>query len=218
MFTGLVEGIGKVKAISRIRRDMTLAIEPLFDMSDCRIGDSISVNGVCLTITGLAGKALKIDVSGETLSRSNIGQLKVGNEVNLERALRLTDRLGGHLVSGHVDGVGKILEMVQEDRSWVLSIEIDETLSKYVIEKGAIAVEGISLTINRCQETHFEVNIIPQTAQKTTILRKKVGDRVNIETDMIGKYVEKFFLKERSSQGVKREVDSEMLKKFGFDV
>ncbi len=218
MFTGLVEGIGEVKEIQRVRKDMRLIIVPQFDMLDCRVGESISVNGVCLTITGIQGETFTMDVSGETLSRSTMGQLKAGDEVNLERPLRLADRLGGHLVSGHVDGVGKILKKEQQERSWLLRIGMDEALARYTIEKGSVAVEGISLTINDCQDTYFEVNIIPQTAQETNILNKKVGDLVNIETDMIGKYVEKFFHKERSSPQGKGSslINEEMLKKYGF--
>ncbi|KPK29523.1 MAG: riboflavin synthase subunit alpha [Nitrospira bacterium SG8_3] len=218
MFTGLVEGIGDVKEIQRVREDMRLTILPLFDMSDSRQGDSISVNGVCLSITGMQGGAFSMDVSGETLSRSAMGQLKPGDKVNLERALRLGDRLGGHLVSGHVDGVGKILKKEQKERSWLFRVGIDEALTRYTIAKGSIAVEGISLTINDCQDTYFEVNIIPQTAQETTILQKRVGDLVNIETDMIGKYVEKFFQKQGAPKEKERSsrIDEEMLRKHGF--
>ena len=218
MFTGLVEGIGKVKEIQRIRKDMRLILVPQFDMSGSREGDSISVNGVCLSIAGIQGEAFSMDVSVETMSRSTMGQLKPGDEVNLERALRLGDRLGGHLVSGHVDGVGKILKKEQKERSWLLRIGIDETLARYTIEKGSIAVEGISLTINDCQDTYFEVNIIPHTAQETTISKKRVGDLVNIETDMIGKYVEKFFQKQGVSAEEKRpsSINEEMLTKHGF--
>lgn len=218
MFTGLIEGMGKVKGINRIEGDMRLTLVPLFDASDCRIGDSISVNGVCLTITEIKEGALMMYVSGETKSQSTMGQLKPGDEVNLERALRLEDRLGGHLVSGHVEGMGKILKKEMAQRSWLIRIGIDKNLSRYTIEKGSIAVDGISLTINRCQDTYFDVNIIPQTVQETTILRKKVGDRVNIETDLIGKYVEKFFLNGRLSQTEKKSalIDREILKKYGF--
>ncbi len=210
--------MGKVKEISRIQGDMRLTIVPLFDMSDCQIGESISVGGACFTVTGIKEKSFTMDVSGETLSRTTIGQLKPGDEVNLERALRLSDRLGGHLVSGHVDEMGKILKKESKQRSWLLRIGIPEELARYTVEKGSVAVDGVSLTINRCQETYFEVNIIPQTAQETTILRKKVGDLVNIETDLIGKYVEKFFAKDGLSQKEKRSsvIDPEMLKKHGF--
>ena len=218
MFTGLVEGIGTIKVITRTRGDMGLTIMPLFGMSDCRKGDSISVSGVCLTMTQIKEGTISMDVSGETIARSTMGQLKKGDEVNLERSLRLSDRLGGHLVSGHVDGVGIILKKESIQRSWLIGIEIDQSLSRYTIEKGSIAVDGISLTINRCQEGYFEVNIIPETARQTTILKTKVGNRVNIETDLIAKYVERFFLKERLSEKEKASsvIDQEMLKRFGF--
>ena len=218
MFTGLVEGIGTVKAISRRGEDLRLTVAPLVDMSDVRTGDSISISGVCLTVTDIKAGALTADVSGETLSRSTLGTLRLGDEVNLERALRFTDRLGGHLVSGHVDGVGSLLRKEEQQRSWILKIAMDAALSRYVIEKGSIAVDGISLTVNRCEETAFEVNVIPETGRVTTILKKKVGDLVNIETDLIGKYVEKFFMKEQASAPEKRSsnIDAEMLKKHGF--
>ncbi len=218
MFTGLIEGIGKVTGITRTRGDMKLTIMPLFDMSDCGIGDSISVNGVCLTITGIKDRSISMDVSQETISRSILDQFKQGDEVNLERAMRLTDRLGGHLVSGHVDGVGRILKTEQNQRSWLIRIGIDEDLARYTIEKGSIAVDGISLTINSCQNRYFEVNIIPETAKQTTILRKKAGDLVNIETDLIAKYIEKFLLKERFAETEKRSsvIDQKMLNRYGF--
>jgi riboflavin synthase len=218
MFTGLIEGKGKIKEITRVRGGMVLVITPLFDLSDCRGGDSVSINGVCLTVTDLKDGYLKMDVSEETVSRSTMGQLRPGDEVNLERALRLTDRLGGHLVSGHVDGMGKILKKEQKQKSWLFRIGIDEALGRYTIEKGSVAVDGISLTINDCQDTFFEVNIIPQTAQETTLLKKKIGDSVNIETDLIGKYVEKFLLKDKLPEQQKKSttINEEMLRKFRF--
>jgi len=190
MFTGLIEGIGKVKELSRFGEDLSITISPLFDMPDIRIGESISVDGVCLTVTRLGQGSFRLDVSAETLSKSTLTETKVGDEVNLERALRVTDRLGGHLVSGHVDGVGRILKKEQRQRSWVLWFGVEENLLRYIIEKGSVAVDGISLTVNRCDDHAFEVNVIPQTGRETGILKKKVGAPVNIETDLIGKYVE----------------------------
>ena len=219
MFTGLVEGIGKIKELSRFGEDLSLTISPFFDMFDTRTGDSISVDGVCLTVTSVNQGSFRVDVSAETLSRSTLFGIKVGDEVNLERALRLTDRLGGHLVSGHVDGVGRMLKKEQKQRSWVLRFGVEKSLMKYVIEKGSVAVDGISLTVNRCDDQGFEVNIIPQTAKETGLLKKKVGDPVNIETDLIGKYVEKLFLKSKELQPKKASlVDEELLKKHGFGV
>jgi riboflavin synthase len=219
MFTGLIEGIGKVSSINNIGNDMRITVEPLFPMTDeCRVGESISIDGVCLTVTDISKEFFSMDVSGETLSRSTLRYLRQGHEVNMERALLLTDRLGGHLVSGHVDGIGKILKKETQKRSWLLRIGIDEKISRYTIEKGSIAVDGISLTINRCAENFFEVNIIPQTGGETTLLKKKVGDQVNIETDLIGKYVEKFFLRDRSpgDRDGGSGIDMEMLIKQGF--
>jgi riboflavin synthase len=218
MFTGLVEGIGKIKAVRRIGDDMRLTISPLFQITDCRVGDSISVDGVCLTVIEVSEGSFTMDVSGETLSRSTLSLLRQGDEVNLERSLRLTDRLGGHLVSGHVDGIGKILKKEPEQRSWLLRIGIDEQISRYTIEKGSVAVDGISLTINRCEDRFFEVNIIPQTSKETTILKKNLGDLLNIEADMIGKYVEKFLSLDKSnSQGKSTsKIDMEMLLEHGF--
>jgi riboflavin synthase len=219
MFTGLIEGVGKIKGIRRGRDDMSMTVMPPFDVTDCRVGESICVDGVCLTVTGVSGGIFSVDVSAETVSRSTIGLLKQGDEVNLERSLRLSDRLGGHLVSGHVDGTGKILKKISNERSWIIEIGIEGRLSRYIIEKGSIAVDGISLTVNRCSEISFDVNIIPQTARKTGLLKKRVGDLVNIETDMIGKYVEKF-LKAGDSRDEKADsisiIDRDMLKKYGF--
>ena len=217
MFTGLVEGIGEVKEISHVGGDATLAIQPLFEVSDIRSGDSVAVNGVCLTVTDIRKDIFRVDVSSETLSRSTMGHLSQGDRVNLERALRFSDRLGGHLVSGHVDGMGRILKKEQKQKSWLLRIGMDEGLSKYTIEKGSIALDGISLTINRCRDAFVEVNIIPQTGKATIILTKKVGDLINIETDLIGKYVERFFIKGKASgPSGSTGIDKEMLTKFGF--
>ena len=218
MFTGLIEGLGKVRAIRRLRGDVSLTIAPVFQMNECRVGDSISVDGVCLTVTDVSEGVFSADVSGETLSKSTLNLLRQGDEVNLERALRFTDRLGGHLVSGHVDGIGKILKKEPRQRSLLVRIGIEERLLCYIIEKGSIAVHGISLTINRCEQGFFEVNIIPQTGAETTVLKKKTGDLVNIETDLIGKYVEKFFLKYGSNKEEKAGsgVDLETLLRHGF--
>ncbi len=218
MFTGLIEGIGKLKKIDRSGGDMRLSILPLFELSDCRFGDSISINGVCLTVTAVKDRIISMDVSGETLSNSTLGIAKQGDAVNIERALRLSDRLGGHIVSGHVDGVGKILKKESVQRSWFYRIGISKELARYTIDKGSIAVDGISLTINRCQDTFFEVNIIPETARQTTILQKKEGDLVNIETDFFAKYIDKFLTKERiaEKEAASSGINRDMLFRHGF--
>ncbi|EFK10309.1 riboflavin synthase, alpha subunit [delta proteobacterium NaphS2] len=218
MFTGLAEGIGTIKGMRRMQDHMEICVVPLFEMAGCKLGDSVSVSGVCLTVSRMEADAFYMDVSGETLSRSTLGLMKQGDHVNLERALRLMDRLGGHLVLGHVDGLGKITKKEERNKSWLLRIKIPANLSRYIIEKGSIAVDGISLTINACENEFFDVNIIPHTGTETALLRKNVGEPVNIETDLIGKYVEKLLLtkpsesKERKSSGVTVET----LLKYGF--
>lgn len=218
MFTGLIEGIGRIKSVTKTGREMNLTIMPLFDMADSKIGDSISVDGICLTITAFKDKILSMYASEETVSRSTMGRLREGDEVNLERALSLAGRLGGHMVSGHVDGVGRIIRKEQVQRSWLMRINIDKGMSRYVIEKGSIAVDGISLTVNSCKDDFFEVNIIPETAIITTILKKNVGDQVNIETDLIAKYVEKFFKRDKESgkNTASGHISKEMLERYGF--
>ncbi len=197
---------------------MKLTILPPFDVEECQIGESIAVDGVCLTVTEVGADGFSVDVSEETLSRSTLGRLKQGDQVNIERALRLSDRLGGHLVQGHVDGIGKIVKKEMRQQSWLIKISIDQRLAKYTIEKGSIAVDGISLTINKCYPSAFEVNIIPQTAKETTLLQKAVGDDVNIETDLIGKYIEKFMGKEsgETKRGQSPGLNLDKLRKLGF--
>ncbi len=195
---------------------MVLVVEPLFPMDDLRIGDSLSVNGVCLTVTEDRGGSVSLDVSAETLSRSTLRRVQAGDRVNLERALRLSDRLGGHLVAGHVDGVGRIARKEARHGSWVLGIDIDPSLSRYTIMKGSIAVDGVSLTINDCRKGHLEVNIIPQTGRETVLLEKGPGHEVNIEVDLIGKYVEKLLAASHGRPPAAREITMETLKDYGF--
>lgn len=220
MFTGLIQGMGNVFGVARSKGDMILNIHPLYKLDECQIGESIAVNGACLTVTALKENDISMDVSGETLARTTLGQIKQGDKVNLERALRLSDRLGGHLVQGHVDGIGKILKIERHQRYWLIRIGINQALFHYIIEKGSIAVDGISLTINSCQDGYFEVSIIPETARQTTILTRKIGDLVNIETDIIAKYVEKFLMKERFAENspAPSGIDRKMLERFEFGV
>jgi riboflavin synthase len=192
MFTGIVAAMGSVRRIMRTGADALLELDASMSLDDIRIGDSIAVNGACLTVTKKADRCFTADVSAETLSRTNLGSLKVGDRVNLEKSLRLNDLLGGHLVLGHVDALGKIQGKKQQAGSIVFGIEVPEGLLRYIVEKGSIAVDGVSLTVNRCDKSRFYVNMIPHTAQATTLGVKKVGDAVNIETDILGKYVERF--------------------------
>jgi len=220
MFTGIIEGLGTISAIHPSGQGSRISIASDFDLTGTRIGDSIAVNGACLTAVTLQGNRFTVDVSPETLKRSVLGNIKLGERVNLERALRLSDRLDGHLVSGHIDGIGTLRERKTVANAIVITFGVGQPLSRYMIEKGSVAVDGTSLTINRCDSTTFEVSIIPHTAGLTTIGLKKVGDAVNIETDMIGKYVERFVLNRepsgRRSGKSDGGVDMAMLAKSGF--
>jgi riboflavin synthase len=218
MFTGLIEAIGEVKEIRRAGSGATLMLRMPPSFSDCSPGDSIAVDGVCLTITDIRGNVSSLDISMETLERSTLGELKAGGMVNLERAMRLSDRLGGHLVSGHVDGTGILKSIGREGRSWLIRISLDPSLGRYLIEKGSIGVDGISLTVNNCTEDSFRVAVIPETMRKTTLLRKRAGDTVNIEIDMISKYIEKLIDRREgtTSKEPRSRIDRDMLASFGF--
>ncbi|GAB6907011.1 Riboflavin synthase [Desulfosarcina cetonica] len=192
MFTGIIEGLGTIAAIQPSGAGSRMVIASDFDLQDSRIGDSIAVNGACLTAVTRQNRQFSVDVSPETLKRTVLGKIKIGERVNLERALKLSDRLDGHLVSGHVDGVGILQERKTLSNAIIITYRVPSALTRYMIEKGSVAVDGTSLTINRLDATTFDVSIIPHTAALTTIGRKKIGDAVNIETDMIGKYVERF--------------------------
>ncbi|MGM0382968.1 MAG: riboflavin synthase [Thermodesulfobacteriota bacterium] len=218
MFTGIVEEIGEVKSIRRLGAEAVCILRIPASFSDSRPGESIAVDGVCLTITEINGDLFTLDLSAETLSKSTLANVTQGTRVNLERALRLSDRLGGHLVSGHVDGMG-IIEMIERlQRSWIIHIGVDQSLSRYLIDKGSVAVDGISLTVNHCRGNSFDVAVIPQTAEKTTLFSKKIADRVNIEIDQIAKYIEKCFLHERTTISKEKPsgIDKDMLIRYGF--
>ena len=192
MFTGIIEGLGTLVGLRSTGRSMQLAVAADFDLAGTRIGDSIAVNGVCLTAVKLQGRTFTADVSAETVSKTTFGKANIGDKVNLERALRLSDRLDGHLVSGHIDGMGRLVRRETLENAIVLSFSVAPELLRYMIVKGSVAVDGVSLTINHCDTLQFQVSIIPHTAHITTVGLKKVGDAVNIETDLIGKYVERF--------------------------
>ena len=191
MFTGIIQDRGTVRKLARKGEDARIEVETRMPLDDVKIGDSISVSGACLTVTSLGKKSFTFDVSAESLSKTTLGALKTGDLVNLEKALRMSDFLGGHLVLGHVDCVGRIVEKTARAGSIILAITLEKALAKYVVAKGSIAVDGISLTVNSCESGRFYVNIIPHTAEKTTLVDKMAGDSVNIETDILGKYVEK---------------------------
>lgn len=198
-------------------RRMSIAAD--FDLDRVRIGDSIAVNGACLTAVVLDGRRFDVDISPESLSKTTLGGLRIGSRVNLERALRLSDRLDGHLVSGHVDGLGELAERTTLANAIILRFTAPEELTRYMIRKGSIAVDGVSLTINECDDHGFSVSIIPHTAHLTSMGSIGVGDPVNLETDMIGKYVERFLLKgriESSNETGGSPVTLELLARQGF--
>lgn len=219
MFTGIIEGLGKISGIRSAGDGSRLTIAADFSLADSKIGDSIAVNGACLTAVSIAGSRFEVDVSPESLDKTTLKNIKIGERVNIERALRLSDRLDGHLVSGHIDGTARIIHKTRQGNAILIGFSISESLARYMISKGSVAIDGISLTINHCDEHSFEISIIPHTAQITTIGIKNVGDTVNIETDMIGKYVEKFLTNKKSpgkhTPGEK-PVDMEFLLKTGF--
>jgi len=223
VFTGITAALGSVRRLTRRGEDALLEVETALDLDDVRIGDSIAVSGACLTVTAKADRVFTADVSAETLSRTTLRSLKAGDRVNLEKALGVMDRLGGHIVLGHVDGIGRIVEKSPRSGSIVFGFEIDPALDRYVVAKGSITVDGISLTVNRCEKNIFYVNIIPHTAAGTTLGFKKVADTVNIETDIIARYLEKLISTGKEPDGATRPtvgpaggVDLEMLARYGF--
>lgn len=191
MFTGIIEEVGKVKSLRRGAKSFVLEVEAETVLEGTQVGDSIATNGVCLTVTNLTGRGFTADVMPETVNRTALGQLVPGASVNLERALSLQTRLGGHIVSGHIDGTGRISNRRQDDNALWLTIECDSKLLRYVIEKGSITIQGVSLTVARVDERSFSVSLIPHTQSATTLHQAKVGDLVNLENDIIAKYVEK---------------------------
>ena len=211
MFTGIVEKLGTVVAMESRDRGGSLRVDGGWNFTEIRLGDSLCLNGACLTVSSLDGTTFAADVSAETLNRTNLGSLRPGDQVNLERALRLSDRLGGHLVTGHVDGAGRVREGLREGDSYRFTFEVSEDLSRTLVGKGSVAVDGISLTVSKLERSFFEVYVIPYTLETTTLKWRKPGDRVNIETDIIGKYVEKFLSTEREGLTVDTLVKSGFL-------
>ncbi len=192
MFTGIVEELGTVDSIRSGSRSMVLAIKAREVLSGCKIGDSIAVNGVCLTVTTFSPSGFTADVMPETMNRSALGQLKPGDRVNLERTMRAGGRFGGHIVQGHIDGVGKIKSMLKDDNAVRVTIEAPPEVMRYIVQKGSVAVDGISLTVATTGEKEFSVSLIPHTVSITTMGRHQPGGLVNLEADIVGKYVESF--------------------------
>ena len=198
MFTGLIEEIGTVRRIERGAKGARLTIGAKTVLEDTKIGDSIATNGVCLTVVAMTGDSFSADVMAESLRRSALGSLQSGSPVNLERAMPANGRFGGHIVSGHIDGTGTILSQRREDNAVWVTIKTPAALLRYIVEKGSIAIDGVSLTVAAVTDTDFSVSIIPHTGAQTILLGKKPGEPVNLECDVIGKYVEKMTAPHRS--------------------
>jgi riboflavin synthase len=217
MFTGIVQARGSLARIEKVAGDSRLTIQcPELDLSGTGLGDSIAVNGVCLTVVALLGGGFRADVSQETLGLTTLGELPEGSPVNLERALTLSSPLGGHLLSGHVDGVGTLLELREEARSLRLQIHAPGELAPYIARKGSIAVDGISLTVNDITGSVFLLNIVPHTREVTTIANYRKGTRVNIEVDLIARYLERLMLGQSGRAIEGSCLNKEVLARHGF--
>ncbi|MGF7185697.1 riboflavin synthase [Desulfitispora alkaliphila] len=216
MFTGLVEELGKVENLKKGAKSAKLTLKADKVLTDVKLGDSIAVNGICLTVVEYSREFFAVEVMSETLQKTGLEKLKRGSVVNLERALRVGDRLGGHLVTGHIDGTGKIINKEQLDIAILIEIEAPEAVMKYILPKGSIAIDGISLTIVEHKENSFTVSIIPHTAKETTLGHKDTGEVVNLEGDLIGKYVEKFTLNKEETKNTQSKVNRNFLMEHGF--
>ncbi len=215
MFTGLVEEIGIVQSVLRGDKSARIVIRANRILGDVKLGDSINTNGVCLTVTDFKDNSFSVDVMAETMRKSNLKGLYPGSRVNMERALRLGDRLGGHLLSGHIDGTGSISSFNKEENAVWVTIKASPELLKYIIPRGSIAIDGISLTAAHVDEEAFKVSIIPHTKDVTTLLEKAVGNEVNLECDMVGKYIERL-MNYNPQNALKSSINMEFLKSHGF--
>ena len=212
MFTGIIQTVGRIARIERRGGDVRLTVDTAtLDMSDVALGDSIAVGGVCLTAVELGAQSFAADVSNETLSLTSFGQLAPGSRVNLEKALRLADRLGGHMVSGHVDGLGKVVSVTSDGRSQRWTFEVPPNLTRYIAAKGSICIDGTSLTVNEVSASRFGVNLIPHTVEHTTFADRKAGDAVNLEVDVVARYVERLL-----GAGGGNGIDEDFLREHGF--
>lgn len=221
MFTGIVEEIGTVVSISKGVQSSKLTLQGDVIFEDMHIGDSIAVNGVCLTVTTKTSNTFTVDVMAETLRCSSLGSLTNGSKVNMERAMAANGRFGGHIVSGHIDGTGEIESFVKEDNAVWVTVKTPAKILKYIIEKGSIAIDGISLTVAYVDSRCFKVSLIPHTASNTTLLSKKTGDIVNLENDVVGKYIDKLLhfkddSKEEESRDETSGISMDFLMKNGF--
>ena len=217
MFTGIIQSVGKIASLEQRGGDMRIGIDTgKLPMEDVELGDSIAVSGVCLTVVEKTGKGFLADVSGETLRRTIIGKLGQGDGVNLEKALTLATRLGGHLVSGHVDGVGYVVSRSEDSRSVQFTLRAPDELARYIAAKGSITVDGVSLTVNAVNGAEFELNIVPHTLAETTLSGYRAGRHVNLEVDLVARYLERLLLGDRAAQPENGGVTLEKLMDSGF--
>jgi riboflavin synthase len=217
MFTGIIQAIGTIAALEPKGEDVRVRVQTdKLDLADVQLGDSIAVNGVCLTAVDLPGDGFWADVSGETLSRTTFAGLQKGSQANLEKALTPTTRLGGHLVSGHVDGIGEVLSRQSDGRSERFVIRAPAELARYIAEKGSICVDGISLTVNGVNGAEFELNIVPHTLVETTMSEFNPGTRVNLEVDIIARYLERLLLGDNAADNQGGGISLEKLQESGF--
>lgn len=216
MFTGLVEELGKIISVSKGGHSIRLTLMASKVLEDVKIGDSIAVDGTCLTVVGFSPNSFTVDVMPETYDRTTLAQRKTGDTVNLERTLRLGDRLGGHIVSGHIDAVGELISVRPRDNAKILRIRLPANLAPLLIQQGSVALDGVSLTIVDCQEDWFEVSLIPHTWDVTVLSRKQEGDKVNIETDVLGKYIHRLVKSDPRIAKNKTVIGEEFLAKHGF--
>lgn len=215
MFTGIVEEIGQISSIKKGLKSSILTIQGKAIFDDLKLGDSVAVSGVCLTVTNFTANTFMVDVMNETLNRSTLGELKIGSYVNLERAMPANGRFGGHIVSGHIDGTGIVSAIKKDDNAVWYTIKASQKLMHYIVEKGSIAIDGISLTVANITTDSLSVSIIPHTAKATTLSKKAIGSSVNLENDVIGKYVEKF-LNFNQTQNLESVITKEFLAKAGY--
>lgn len=215
MFTGIIEEMGTVLSVTKSSTEAHIIINANKIFEDLKLGDSVAVNGVCLTASEIKGNTFKADVMNETFSRSSLSQLKSGNHVNLERAMAANGRFGGHIVAGHVDGTGTISEIKKDGNAVIYKITASSKITKYIIEKGSIAIDGISLTVIGVDSDSFKVSIIPHTIKETVLSEKKEGSIVNLENDMIGKYVEQLLLN-KPEENKQSGITADFLTRYGF--
>ena len=213
MFTGIIEEIGKIKSIERHANSIKLTVSASKIMSDMHIGDSIATNDICLTVTSFDSSSYTVDVMPETMMMTNFKNLKVNDAVNLERALPANGRLGGHIVSGHIDGLGTIIKKYNDDKAIRMSFSTTPSILELIVKKGSIAIDGISLTVTDVDSTSFSVSIIEHTQGETTLTSKKIGDTVNLENDVIGKYVKRLF---HSDNNINKGISLDFLESNGF--